>query len=284
VIVDAHTHIFPGGFIADRDALLREEPVFAELYASPRARMATAADLLRAMNEAGVDHAVVAGFAWRDPDRCRLHNDALLAAAAASDGRLSAVCCVPLGSVAAAVAEIDRCAAAGARGFGELRPEALGIDIGRDRVVPAVAEAAAAHGLPLLLHASEPVGHGYPGKRGQSLGGIWQMITMHPELTTVLAHLGGGLPFYAHMPEVRAVFARTYIDTAATPWLYERGVYRVVAALIGAERILFASDYPLRHPRADLAILRAAGLNDDECAAILGGNAAGLLGLLEERR
>jgi predicted TIM-barrel fold metal-dependent hydrolase len=229
------------------------------------------------MDQAGVDHAVICGFAWRDAERCRRHNNALLEAAAQSGGRLSAFCCVPFASVACVQAEVERCAAAGARGLGELRPEALGVDLGCDPRAAVLAHSATSLRLPVLLHASEPVGHSYPGKAGQSLGPIWRWLTDHPELVTVLAHLGGGLPFYAHMPEVRSLFARTYVDTAAAPWLYVSAVYRPLVDLIGAERILFASDFPLRDPARDIAILRDAGLTEPELDAILGGNAMTLL-------
>jgi predicted TIM-barrel fold metal-dependent hydrolase len=47
------------------------------------------------------------------------------------------------------------------------------------------------------------------------------------------------------MPEVREALASVYVDTAATPYLYGPAVYRQVAELVGAERILFGSDYPL---------------------------------------
>ena len=161
--------------------------------------------------------------------------------------------------------------------MGELRPEALGVDLGCDGVGGALAEAAIRNRLPVLLHASEPVGHAYPGKAGQSLGPIWRFITAHPDLVTVLAHLGGGLPFFAHMPEVRAIFARTYVDTAAAPWLYDKTVYRPLVEMIGADRILFASDFPLRDPALDLAILRDAGLPESEINAILAANAMSLL-------
>lgn len=280
MIVDAHTHIFPPSMIARREALVRSEPVFGELYADPEARMATAAELLAAMDEAGVDHAVIAGFAWSSETHCRAHNDALLEAARDSGGRLSAFCSVPLGSSAVAAAELARCAAAGARGFGELRAEALGVDLRGGQVAEALAEGAQ-HGLPLLLHASEPVGHAYAGKEGQSLGPLWSFIEAHPEVTTILAHLGGGLPFYAFMPEVAAVFARTYVDTAAVPWLYRPDVYPVLIRLIGGDRILFSSDFPLRHPARDLAVLRSAGIASADLDLILGGTAARLLGLEE---
>lgn len=323
MIVDAHTHVFPADVIGARETLLRDEPLFAELYGAPGARMATAADLLQAMDEAGVDHAVIAGFAWRDLDRCRRHNDALLEASVTSRGRLTAFCAAPSAAPELTRREIERCARNGARGLGELRldllhqaqspdrsayaaatapdPEAspsratdlpVGrarppslIDLesnatpGRGRQIEALAEAAVAHGLPVLLHASEPVGHPYPGKGGGSLGAIWTFMAAFPRMTVVLAHLGGGLPFYAHMPEVQAAFGRAYVDTAAVPWLYRSAAYRAVIDLIGVDRILFGSDFPLRHPARDLALLSETDLTTAERSAVLGGNAARLLDL-----
>jgi predicted TIM-barrel fold metal-dependent hydrolase len=278
VIFDTHTHVFPRSFTDERDGLLRVEPIFAELYASPGARMATAAELLAAMDEAGVARAAIAGFAWADARRCVAHNDALLDAAARSGGRLIALCCVPSRDPAVAVREMERCAAAGAVGFGELRLSSLGAEGGDDALSQAVGEAAAAMGTVLLLHASEPVGHAYPGKTGGPLGEIWRFVKAHDGVTAILAHLGGGLPFYAHMPEVRATFDRLYVDTAAVPWLYEATALRTAIDLIGHERVLFGSDFPLRHPGRDIRWLRAAGLDADELVAVLGGNASALFG------
>jgi hypothetical protein len=51
------------------------------MYTSPRAKIATAEDLLRSMDEAGVDVSVALGFAWRDHEDCVRHNDYLLEAA-----------------------------------------------------------------------------------------------------------------------------------------------------------------------------------------------------------
>jgi predicted TIM-barrel fold metal-dependent hydrolase len=263
----------------ERDTLLGEEVVFAELYASPRASMATADDLLAAMDEAGVDCAAIAGFAWTDADRCRRHNDAMLDAAARSDGRLIALCGVPPGDPDRAVREMERCAAAGTRGFGELRLSSTDGDLFDDDALATVAGAAARLDLPLMIHASEPVGHRYPGKAGGPLERIWRLCEDNPDVTLILAHLGGGLPFYAFMPEVAAQFQRTYVDTAATPWLYRPEVYRAVLNLVGQGHLLFGSDFPLRHPRDDIRLLLQAGLSDDVCRAVLGENAARLFHL-----
>ena len=63
LIVDVHTHIFPPEIADERDAYLASDATFAELYASPKARLATAAELLESMDAAGIDVSAALGFA-----------------------------------------------------------------------------------------------------------------------------------------------------------------------------------------------------------------------------
>ena len=282
MIIDAHTHVFPAWMRERRADLCARDPLFAELYGDPAATMATAAELLTSMDTAGVARAVITGFGWRDPTLCREHNDDLLASAAASGGRLHPFATVSLLDPAGAAAEVARCRALGAAGVGELRPEAHGLDLAGERDADRLADALA--GLPALVHASEPVGHRYPGKSGQAIGPLYRFIERHPEITLIAAHLGGGLPLYAHMPEVRRALANVYVDLAAWPLLYDKAMLPLVARLIGADHLLFATDYPLRDQRRELARLATVDLNDTERAAILGGNAARLFGWSEEEK
>lgn len=279
VLIDAHTHIFPTEFIEQRAALAAQDRTFAELYGDPAAKLARADELMAAVARNGFDHAVALGFAWSDPELCRRHNDALLAAAAESGGRLVPFCTVDLGGPTVALrAEVERCVAAGARGLGELRPGSQGADLdgaAGDRLAACAAE----FDLVLLFHASEPVGHSYPGKAGGDLAMLARFAQRHPEVRAVLAHWGGGLPFYALMPEVRAALGNVWFDTAASTLLYEPAVYRHVVDLVGAERVLFGSDFPLLGPRRQLRALAAAPLSSAEQSLISGENAAALLGL-----
>jgi uncharacterized protein len=215
---------------------------------------------------------VVAGITWAGMATALEHNDALLSAAAASGGRLATLCSVPIASAEAVVAEMERCARSGAAGFGELRLDAYAET---DAALPGViARTAARLDLPLLLHASEPVGHDYAGKRGGGLAVIWKLLAEWPAVTVILAHLGGGLPFYSHMPEVRERLRDVYVDTAAAPWLYDATAVRDVIDCMGAARVLFGSDFPLRRPRRDIAWLGRAELSAAEMEAVLGLNAA----------
>ena len=278
MLLDAHTHVFPPAFVQQRDDLAREEPLFAALYADPAAKLATPPELLAAVQRNVMDAAVALGISWRSMDRCRAHNDALLSAAAESGGRIIPFCTVAPAAPAADVRrELERCARAGARGVGELRTDASG---GFDGAAGATLAACAEElGLVLLFHASEPVGHLYPGKGGGDLGALWRFVAAYPRVRVVLAHWGGGLPFYALMPEVRAALGNIWFDTAATTLLYAPAIYRAVIDLVGAERVLFGSDFPLLGPRRQLRALADAPLTAEERALIAGDNAARLLGL-----
>ena len=280
VIVDFHTHVFPREVIEDRDRFVRDDLTFATLYASPKAKLASADDLMRSMDEAGVDVSVALAFAWSDADACRKHNDELIEAAAASHGRIVQFGMLPLASGAhAIVAEAERCIAAGMRGFGELRPDSVGVDTAQPEMVEALSEVAAS-GAVLLFHVSEPVGHAYAGKEGFGIERYYRLLQALPEARIVGAHWGGGLPFYAHMPEVRERLSSSWVDTAATSLLYAPGVYRDIAASIGAERILFGSDFPLlSQARSRRRIEEESGLPPGDIERVLGVNAQQLLGL-----
>jgi predicted TIM-barrel fold metal-dependent hydrolase len=279
VIVDFHTHIFPPAIAADRARYLSADRTFAAMYADPKATLVSAEDLLASMDEAGVDVSVAVGFAWHDLDACRQHNDYLLEAAAKSGGRILALCTLPLAADNDAVeAEARRCMTAGARGFGELRPDDLGFDL-TGTPGDALAALAAELDALLLFHVSEPVGHAYPGKQGLSLSAFYAFFCAHPGVGAIGAHWGGGLPFYDAMPEVQEAMGRVHVDTAASSLLYGDGVYKRVVDRTGASTILFGSDYPLLSQTRSLGRIKEAGLADADRDAILGGNAARLLGL-----
>ena len=106
-----------------------------------------------------------------------------------------------------------------------------------------------------------------------------RFIADFPGVNVIAAHWGGGLPFYALMPEVGETLDRTFFDTAATGLLYRPDVYARVIDLVGAEHILFGSDFPLVSQERALQELREAPIDDDARALIEGENARRLLRL-----
>lgn len=279
MIVDVHTHVFPPRMIADRARLATEDEGFAALYADPRARMATADALLESMAAAGVDRAVAAGFWWRSPVHAAEHRAYLLESAAASAGRLLPF--VPVAETEDGAAVLREAVAAGAAGVGEVR---LSSSDAREPsgALDALLDAAAALELPLLLHCSEEAGHAYPGKGGGfTAGALWRLVTRMPSARVIAAHWGAGFPFYALMPEVRALIEAGGLtfDSAASSLLYEPRVFELVRALAGDQCTLWGSDFPLRSQAADRAAVAAALGDEDARAAVLGGNAVQLLRL-----
>jgi predicted TIM-barrel fold metal-dependent hydrolase len=133
--------------------------------------------------------------------------------------------------------------------------------------------------LIVLSHASEPVGHLYPGKGKTTPEKLYKFVSQFPENTIVLAHFGGGLPLYALMPEVKQALAKVHFDSAATPYLYTKSIYTTVASILGPEHVLFGSDYPLLGLERPLAYLQGSGLSEKDKGLVLGLNAARLLGL-----
>lgn len=278
MIVDVHTHVFPPHVRDHRDDYLRRDTTFRQIYTNPRAAIATADDVLAEMAASGVDRSVICSFGWSDAGLCRESSDYILEAAGASGG-----CLIPFVMVlpgdAGARDEIARCARRGARGIGELRPDDQGYALGDGQASQLLAWAAAALDLVLLFHVSEPVGHRYPGKAGLAPERLFHFIQSFPGVNVIAAHWGGGLPFYTLMPEVREAFATTYFDTAASRLLYDPAVYGHATTMAGADHILLGSDFPLTRQSQAIEEVRTAGLGDAAVEAILGGNAALLLGL-----
>ncbi|MCH8060881.1 MAG: amidohydrolase [Chloroflexi bacterium] len=277
MIVDFHTHIFPPWLIEQRERYLQRDATFAELFADPKAKMATAEDLVEAMDEDGVDRSVAMGIGWTDQGVAREVNDYIIESVRRYPQRI-----VGFGGISPtwgsdAVHEAERCADEGLRGIGELHPDLQGYDIGDERTMAPLMELARRRGLIVTTHSSEPVGHTYAGKGETTPAKLWRFVRSFPDNTIVCAHWGGGLPFYALMPEVAEGLANVYFDSAASPFLYRPEVFGSVKGLIGAEHILMGSDFPLLRARRLLTQVEESGLSEDDKAAILGGNAERLL-------
>lgn len=279
-VVDSHVHVFSPETVQHREKWLSRDVWFESLYANPRALLVSADMLIETMDAAGVDHAVMCGFPWASLDLCREHNDLMADAARQYPGRLSWLGIVPP-AVEGAGAEARRCLEMGAAGLGELNADAQGFDW-RDCVsIREVVETCIADGRPLLLHASEPLGHHYPGKGTATPDKVLSLCQSFPELLVVAAHWGGGLPFHELMPEVAKATANVVYDCGASTYLYNPQVFRSVLDIVGPGRVLFGSDYPvLRMDRFLARVRQVEWRNEDEASAVLGGNAQRVFGII----
>lgn len=279
MIIDCHTHIFPRGVLQNRQKYCQKDPAFREIYGDERAPMIGPDSLIAAMDDGGVDLAVICGFPWQSHDLCVMGNDAILEAVERFPSRLVGFCSVSLDKPGRASKEIDRCIAGGLRGVGELGFYTRGMTEQDVAGMEPVCKVIIDLGIPLLFHANESVGHSYHGKGDTDLREIYRFVSSFPDMVIILAHWGGGLVFYEMMPSVARVTQRVYYDTAASPFLYRKDIYRLACQIIGPERIVFGSDYPLIKPERYLNEIKDAGLGESPVNKILGDNMRGLLGL-----
>ncbi|HLI09264.1 MAG TPA: amidohydrolase family protein [Ktedonobacteraceae bacterium] len=278
-IVDFHTHIFPPDVQLHRERYCARDSWFSELYENPRAGIATAEDLIAEMDASGVDASVTFSFGWRDPGLIEEANSYVIDAMRRYPQRLYGMAVLQPTAGSRAVRELERCARVGMIGLGELMPHGQGYRLSDTALLAPIMEIVRQHHLLVLSHCSEPVGHSYPGKGDVLLPDIVTFLTAFPDIRFIAAHWGGGLPFYTLMPEIQRITANVWYDTAATVYLYRKDIFPVVVRLVGAERILFASDYGLLRQRRIIDHITQSGLSADAREKILGGNAQKLLGL-----
>ncbi len=236
------------------------------------ARLVRGAPLLSTMDDVGITRAMVVAGGVVDLDTLSRHivdggyvdtdadNNAVLAACVGSDGRL-----VPMyfGNPHGDVAEYRRVAPR-FRGL-ELSPAVHGMRFDDPRLSAFVA-VAAAHGHPVYT-----VCLGRPGTRP---GDLVALARQFPATTFVFGHCGFiGVDTFglAEIAPQDNIVAET------------SGCFSVVARraidLLGAERVLFGTEYPLQHPGVELAKFAALELSPATWRQVAWHNAHRLLGL-----
>lgn len=249
-IIDAHVHLYPAE--VDRDpqawAAAQGERHWSVLCTRrrrsgrPVQTLPTVAELLVAMDTAGVDRAVLLGWYWEKPETCAWQNRFYASVVRAHPGRLSAFGTLhPAAGHGATLDEIRRIRGEGLIGLGELSPHSQGYPVD-DPVFAAALGLAGELGLPVNLHVTDPNSRPFPGRVETPTEDFLHLARLFPGTTFILAHWGGLLPL---SEPAFAGLKNVYYDTAASPLLYDAGVWARAIPVLGAERVLFGSDYPL---------------------------------------
>jgi uncharacterized protein len=271
-VVDSHVHVFSPTVFEQRENLVQHDRWFGELYANPRAALASIEDLIVSMNHSGIDISVLCGFPWSDSNLCGDHNDYMAVSAGEHPTRIKWLATV-LPTDSSAPNEAEKCFRAGAAGVGELNADAQGFDLAEPEALAPLVEVCEQWDRPIMFHCSEPVGHKYPGKGTATPDRLLSFLERFPDVRVIAAHWGGGLPFYELMPEVERLARNVVYDSAASTYLYQFPVFRNVIELVGARRVLFASDFPVLGQDRLLKRVRRLQLARDTRDLVLSENA-----------
>lgn len=286
-------HAYPPELLADPQGWARRhgEEHWAELVRSPAQGWADIDEMLRRMDRDGVERALLVGWYWQKAETVRRQNVWMAAQVRRVPDRLMmfAAWHPEIADPAGYLAELRQ---SGVCGIGECLPQvqhpAGWQHPGWRELLRHTTDA----GLPVLLHVTEPVGHAYAGRVDTPLQELVEMFRQHPTQKWIAAHWGGGLPFYAMNPAIRKLLGNVWVDTAASPRLYSERVWKTSVEAIGAEKILFGSDFPLLNyslakdphgPGWNCLIdeVLTAGLAEQDRRSILWSNLKALLGATE---
>ncbi len=280
MIIDCHVHIVPDEIRKNRERFVteKEKEVYL-IYQDPKAKMVGAEEVLKVMDEQGVDKAVVFGLPWTSEELYSLNNDYVLDVANRYPERFIPFCCLDV-EAKGVLKEIKRCISKGAKGVGELALYNSDFDDEKIILISEIATICKEADIPILLHTNEEVGHFYIGKSPMTLRGLYTLIKNNQDTKWILAHLGGGLPFFAFLKkEAKEVMKNCWFDTAAQPFLYEPSVYSAMINAIGEEKILFGSDFPLLQPKRYFKEFKETHLSDTSIKKILGANLANVISI-----
>ena len=260
MIVDTHTHVWP-------DAIALR--ALAAVPALERIGDGTLGSLEAALSEAGVDRAVCLGVA---PDGARVE------AANAFLGDLDGARYIGFGSIHPDLTPDENLASLRKNGLrgAKVHPIFQSYSLDDPRLLAT---------LDAMRGEFAVVVHVGAGGRAEDTvrctpAMMRALVQQLPGLDLIACHFGGFSMLDAASAEV--VGLPVHLDTAWPPTVAELEPKRI-AELIrrhGADRVLFASDWPMASIARELDALRSLPLEDDEIDALIGGNAERLLGLL----
>lgn len=264
MIIDFHTHAF-NEKIADKAISKLETIIGYSAFTK-----GTVEDNIKHFDEWGVDKAVSLSIATK-PSQQKIIND--WAASLKSD-RI-----IPFGSVHPdaedVLEELERIKCLGLKGI-KLHPDYQNFYIDEERMFP-IYEKCAKLSLVVVFHSGVDVlcpenVHATPDMCLRAFKAV-------PEMTMVLAHLGGNNLWEEVYEKLAGLQGNLYFDTALAGDICPDELIKNIIRKHGADRILLASDCPWHETITEVNTIKRIGLTDEEVENILYKNAERLLNI-----
>ena len=261
-VIDAHCHVYPDA-IAEKAA--ENTGRFYDVGHELDGKVGT---LRAAAAAAGVDHCVVQSVAT-SPKQVSSINAFIAATVREGAGFFTGLGTLHPDS-ADQRADVEGIVALGLHGV-KLHPEIQRFRLDEKRAF-AIFELCEAFDLPVLLHTGDKR---YDCSNPNRLRPV---LRRFPKLRVVGAHLGGWSIWEEAAHELRGT-PNLWFDCSSTfPWLGTEKA-RPLIELLGAEKVLFGTDYPMWTPKTELDAFLSLGFPEEVNRRILWDNAAALFGV-----
>lgn len=248
--IDMHTHFFPNEAREDAEgfALQYGEPHWLDLIL-PKGKPSLQGcvdveGMLRDMRDAGVSKSVLLGWYWQQSETCHLQNQWFLDLKRAHPTSFEAFAALQPLSIHETKETLQFAVDNGFKGVGEIHPSVQGFSL-KQKCWTDVVEFCIDHDLLINLHVTEPVGRPYSPRGDTDFRDLQWLIETYPEMKLILAHWGGLVFMHELNPYIKRSWGNVYYDVSASPLLYESKIFQSALEVIGADKILYGSDYPL---------------------------------------
>jgi predicted TIM-barrel fold metal-dependent hydrolase len=166
-----------------------------------------------------------------------------------------------------ALAEIERCLAAGM----------IGIKLAASRraddpLLDPICRLASERGVPVLHHVWQHRRRDWPGQEASDARELGALAARHPDVSFLLAHIGGGGDWLFSLPVVRPL-ANVYVDLSGSG--VDGGMLEACVNAVGVGRLLWGCDLTIETGWAKLRYLEHL-LSASELERVRWRNAAGI--------
>ena len=290
-MIDAHTHCFPPEISKDVQAWAKQynELHWLQLVAPEGKKSlqgwASIDTTLKSMDRAGVEKSILLGWYWEHKATCIRQNELIHAWLEQAPDRFIGFASIH--PKADPIDQLERAKAMGFRGVGELHPRLQQYSEHKFEW-QALAEWCSRELWPINLHVTEGLNHSHDAYIHTPFDDYLELAIRFPDLKIILAHWGGGIPFFEQNPKIKAALKNVYYDTAASPLIYSMDIFENMLNLVGAEKLIFGSDFPLclfpkmsNEPNVEnfIQAIETLGLSEESRAALLKNTISSVLDL-----
>jgi len=227
---DMHVHIVPGILIGKTGGRIR--------------RSLSAEETWNAVSVSGAEKMAVLGWPFAGEEDCVLQNDFILKEMQKQKDILLGFGTVNPAAGESAVREAERCLDAGFFGIGELDPEQQGFSL-TDPFFERICTLCVSRRRPLCLHAGIGMKDHGTGRKDLLPASYYHFIEKWQSLVLILPHFGGGIPFYAMMPEVGRHLKNVIFDNAPDTEKYVPSASECAELCLKENRLAYGSHFPV---------------------------------------